>query len=228
MEGFTSRRGNESESAVSQSTYGQENNMKLYYTPGACSLAPHIVAREAGVAIELEKVDLGTRKTASGKDFKAINPKGYVPALELDEGGVLTEAGTLIQYLGDRNPGSALLPAPGTLDRYREIEWITFISSEIHKGYGPLWNPKSSDDVKRETKDRLGLRFDFIEKSLAGRQYLMGATFTAADAYLFTVLNWSGMTGVDLSKWPGIQAFVGRVAARPKVQEALKAEGIIK
>jgi glutathione S-transferase len=201
--------------------------MKLYYAPGACSLAPHIVAREAGVPIELEKVDLGAKKTASGKDYKAINPKGYVPALEIDGGEVLTEAGTLIQYLGDRNPGAALMPAPGTLDRYREIEWITFISSEIHKGFGPLWDPSVADDMKQKVKERLATRIDYVEKMLGERQFLMGSTFTVADAYLFTVLNWSGMVKMDLSRYPKVQDFMKRVAARPKVQEALKAEGLV-
>jgi glutathione S-transferase len=202
--------------------------MKLFYSPGACSLAPHIVAREAGVAIELEKVDLGAKRTASGEDFKTINPKGYVPALRLEEGEVLTEAGAIIQYLAERNPSSALLPAPGTLDRYREIEWITFISSEIHKGFSPLWNPKSSEETKAEARNRLGLRLDYVEKALANRDYLMGSTFTAADAYLFAVLNWSGMHAIDLSKWPRVDAFMKRVGNRPKVREALTAEGLVK
>jgi glutathione S-transferase len=202
--------------------------MRLYYAPGACSLAPHIVAREAGLPLELEKVDLGAGKTASGKDYKAINPKGYVPALELDDGEVLTEVGALIQYLGDRSRAATLMPAPGTFDRYREIEWITFISSEIHKGYGPLWNPKAADDVKAQTKEKLAGRLGYVEKMLDGRQFLMGSTFTVADAYLFTVVNWSGMVGVDVSGTPKVQEFMKRVGARPKVQEALKAEGLMK
>jgi glutathione S-transferase len=202
--------------------------MKLYYAPGACSLAPHIVAREAGVPIQLEKVDLGAKKTESGKDYRAINPKGYVPALEIDGGEVLTEAGALIQYLGDRNPGQGLMPASGTLDRYREVEWITFISSELHKGFSPLWDPAVKDDAKQKVKEKLATRFAHVEKTLAQRPFLMGATFTAADAYLFTILNWSGMTKVDLSPYPKTQEFMKRVGARPKVQEALKAEGLVK
>jgi glutathione S-transferase len=202
--------------------------MKLYYAPGACSLAPHIVAREAGVPIQLEKVDLGAKKTDSGKDYRAINPKGYVPALEIDGGEVLTEAGALIQYLGDRNPGHGLMPAPGTLDRYREVEWITFISSELHKGFGPLWDPAVEDDAKQKVKEKLATRFGYVEKTLAQRPFLMGATFTAADAYLFTIMNWSGMVKVDLSPYPRTQDFMKRVGARPKVQEALKAEGLVK
>lgn len=160
------------------------------------------------------RFDLGAKKTASGKDYRAINPKGYVPALQVDDGSVLTEVAALLQYLGDRNAGLGLMPAAGTMDRYREIEWLTFVSSEIHKGYGPLWNPKASDDVKQQTKDKLATRFEYLEKSLAGRQYLMGDKFTVADAYLFTILNWSGMLGVDLSAYANLQAFKKRVGAR--------------
>lgn len=202
--------------------------MKLYYTPGACSLAPHIVSREAGVPVALEKVDLGGKKTAGGADYLAVNPKGYVPALELDDGTVLTEAGAILQYLGDQAAGGGLMPAAGSMARYREVEWITFISSEIHKGYSPLFNPAATDAEKASVKGRLASRLAYADKALAGREYLLGETFTAADAYLFTVLNWSGMTGVDLAPFPNLQAFQKRVAARPKVQEALRAEGLAK
>jgi glutathione S-transferase len=200
--------------------------MKLYYAPGACSLAPHIAAREAGLQIELDKVDLRSKKTAAGEDFSALNPKGYVPALRLDDGSVLTEAAAVLQYIGDRAQGSGLLPAPGSSERYRVIEWLTFISSEIHKAYGPLWYPKSSDEAKQAARERIALRLGFVEKALEKGDYLSGARFSVADAYLFTVVNWSGMTGVDLAPFPKLQAFQKRMAERPKVQEALRAEGL--
>lgn len=200
--------------------------MKLYYTPGACSLAPHIAAREAGVPLELEKVDLGSKKTAGGSDYLKVNPKGYVPALALDDGTTLTEAGAILQYLGDRAAG--LMPPAGSMERYREVEWITFISSEIHKGFGPLWDPSASEEVKKAARERLAKRLAYVDQAIAGRDFLMGSTFTVADAYLFTILNWSGMTGVDLSPHANLQAFQKRVGARPKVQEALRAEGLLK
>ena len=199
--------------------------MKLYYAPGACSLAPHIVAREAGLPIELEKVDLGAKKTASGGDYRAVNPKGYVPALQTDEGPVLTEAAVVIQYLADR--GNDLLPRSG-IERYKALEWLTFISSEVHKGYGPLWNPKASEEMKQAVKDKLKQRLEFLDRELGSREYVTGSRFAAPDAYLFVILNWSGMTGVDLSPYPNLQAFQKRVGARPKVQEALRAEGLAK
>jgi glutathione S-transferase len=202
--------------------------MKLYYAPGACSLAPHIAAREAGLQVELDKVDLRNRKTAGGEDFSAVNPKGYVPAVRMEDGSVLTEAAAILQYVGDRAPASGLLPAAGSAERYRVIEWLTFISSEIHKGYGPLWNPKSTEAEKQAAREKLATRFPIAEKALAKGDYLMGTRFTVADAYLFTVVNWSGMTGVDLAAFPKLQEFQKRVAARPKVQEALKAEGLVK
>jgi glutathione S-transferase len=202
--------------------------MKLYYSPGACSLAPHIAAREAGLPIELDKVDLRSKKTAAGEDFSALNPKGYVPALRLDDGSLLTEVAAVLQYVGDRAPASGLLPAVGSGERYRVIEWLTFISSEIHKAYGPLWDPKSTEEAKQAARVRLALRLGFVEKALEKGDHLMGARFSVADAYLFTVVNWSGMTGVDLAPFPKLQAFQKRVAARPKVLEALKAEGLSK
>ena len=202
--------------------------MKLYYAPGACSLAPHIAAREAGLAIELEKVDLRSKKTASGEDFTALNPKGYVPALRLDDGSMLTEAAAILQYLGDRAPAAGLLPAPGGGERYRVIEWLTFISSEIHKNYGPLWYPKSSDAEKQAARERLAMRYPIVEKALAKGEYLSGARLSLADIYLFVVTNWAGMTHVDLSAFPKLQAFQKRMAERPKVKEALVAEGLAK
>jgi glutathione S-transferase len=202
--------------------------MKLYYTPGACSLAAHIVAREANLPITLEKVDLSTHTTETGARFKDINPKGYVPAVTMEDGSILTEAGAIIQYLADRNAGAALMPAPGSAERYRLLEWITFISTEIHKGFGPLWNPTTPDAVKAATKERLATRFALLDNVLAGKPYLLGEAFTIADAYLFTTVNWTNFHNVDLSPFPNLQAFMARVAARPKVQEALAAEGLLK
>ena len=200
--------------------------MKLYYSPGACSLAPHIVAREAGLPVTLEKVNLANRTTETGANFATINPKGYVPAIALDDGSVLTEVAAILQYLADRKPGAGLAPANGTTERYRLIEWLTFISSEIHKGFGPLWNPTTPDSVKATTKDRLATRFAYLDEVLATRPYLMGETFTVADAYLFTVVNWTSFLSIDIAPYKSLNAFLNRVAARPRVQEALEAEGL--
>jgi glutathione S-transferase len=202
--------------------------MKLYYSPGACSLSPHIVAREAGIAIDLEKVDLKAKKLANGGDYNAVNPKGYVPMLELDNGERLTEGPAIVQYLADQKPESGLAPKAGTMERVRLQEWLNFIASELHKTWGAFFNPKIDGDWKQATLDRLGLRLDYLAKHLEGKQYLMGERFTVADAYAFTILNWAGMTGVDLGRWPAIKAYHARVAARPKVQETLKAEGLVK
>ena len=202
--------------------------MKLYYAPGACSLSPHIVAREAGIAIDLEKVDLKAKKLANGSDYNAVNPKGYVPLLELDNGERLTEGPAIVQYLADQKPESGLAPKAGTMERVRLQEWLSFVGFELHKTWGALFNPKVGGDWKQATLDRLGLRLDYLAKQLDGKQYLMGERFTVADAYAFTILNWAGTTGVDLGRWPGIKAYQARVAARPKVQEALKAEGLVK
>ncbi|MBA1158508.1 glutathione transferase GstA [Microvirga mediterraneensis] len=200
--------------------------MKLYYTPGACSLAPHIVAREAGLPVTLVKVDLAKHLTETGENFRAINPKGYVPAVALQDGSLLTEAAAIIQYLADQQPGTGLAPANGTTERYRLIEWITFISSEIHKGFGPLWNPATPDAMKAATKDRLANRFAYLDEVLGKQPFLMGETFTIADAYLFTVVNWTNVHQIDISSFKNLSAFMARVAERPKVQEALVAEGL--
>jgi glutathione S-transferase len=200
--------------------------MKLYYAPGACSLAAHIVAREAGIPLGLDKVDLAGQTTQGGQNYRSVNPKGYVPAVALDDGSVLTEVAAIIQYLADQGSGSSLAPANGTMERYRLIEWITFISSEIHKGFGPLWNPSTPDAVKAATKEKLATRFAYLDKILAAQPFLTGNTFTIADAYLFTVVNWTNYHHVDLSPFPHLQAFQNRVASRPKVQEALEAEGL--
>jgi glutathione S-transferase len=202
--------------------------MKLYYSPGACSLAPHIVSREAGLPVELIKVDLGARKTEKGEDYLAINSKGYVPAVRLDDGQVMTEVATLLQYLADQKPQSNLIPAFGTTERYRAMEWLNFIGSEIHKGFGPLWDPKISADAKTAIKGKLASRLKWLDRELEGRDYLAGKQFSVADAYAFTVLNWASMLDVDLKPYPNIRAFMERIAARPKVKEAMRAEGLLK
>jgi glutathione S-transferase len=200
--------------------------MKLYYAPGACSLSPHIVSREAGIPLDFEQVDNREKKTKSGQDFWSINPKGQVPVLEIDNGQRLTEGPVIVQYLADQKPASGLAPAPGTLDRYRVQEWLNFVTSELHKTYGPIFRPTTPEEFKKLSKENLGKRFDWLDQQLAGKQYLMGDKFTIADAYLFTVLRWSPRIEVDLAKWPNVKAYVDRVAARPKVQEALKMEGL--
>ena len=202
--------------------------MKLYYAPAACSLAPHIVAREAGLKLDLDRLDFATRKTEGGEDFSAVNPKGYVPALRLDSGEVLTEVATLVQYLADKAPQAGLAPAAGTIERYRLQEWLTFVSTEIHKGFGPLWNPAMPDAAKEIAKATHAKRFAFLDGELSGRPYLTGERFTAADAYLFTVVNWTNIHKIDLSPYPNLKAFMDRVAARPAVRQALQAEGLLK
>jgi glutathione S-transferase len=201
--------------------------MKLYYSPGACSLSPHIVAREAGISLDLEKVDLGTHKTEKGQDYAAVNPKGYVPALQLDDGSVLTEGPAIVQYLADQKPASKLAPAAGTIERYRLQEWLTFIGTELHKNFGPLFNPTTPDAVKQVAKANIGKRLDYLDGQLAKRQFLVGDGFTAADAYAFTILNWTRFVGMDLKGHPNLAAYSARIGARPKVQEALKAEGLL-
>jgi glutathione S-transferase len=200
--------------------------MKLYYFPGACSLAPHIVACEAGLPLDLERVDLGTHRTASGEDYYAINPKGYVPALQLDDGSVLTEVAVLLQYLGERNPAAGLVPAAGTMAHYRLLERLNYIAMEIQKGFGPLWNAKLAPEARKEAVANLSRRLDLVEKTLAAQPYLMGERFGVADAYLFTVASWARWVKLDLAPWPKLGEFLARVAARPKVKEALEAEGL--
>jgi len=201
--------------------------MNLYYSPGACSLAPHIVMREAGFPVELKKVDLKAKQFEGG-DYKTVNGKGYVPALRLDDGSVLTEAPVVMQYLADQKPESGLAPKAGSMDRYRLQEWLNFITSELHKGMGNFFNPALTDEWRKAVTDRLSLRMDWLAKQLEGRNYLMGDKFTVADAYLFVILNWAAPSKFDLSRWPVLQEYHKRVAARPKVQEALKAEGLTK
>jgi glutathione S-transferase len=202
--------------------------MKLYYAPGACSLAPHIVAREAGLRLDLEKVDLGSGKTERGAAFADINPKGYVPALALDNGEVLTEASALLQYLADQAPGAGLAPQAGTPERYRLLEWLGFISTEIHKGFGPLWNPKMPGAAKAIAKTNLAKRFAYLDAHLARSPFVLGERFSVADAYLFTVTNWTNLHGIDLKPYANLAAYMQRIGTRPKVQEALRAEGLLK
>jgi glutathione S-transferase len=202
--------------------------MKLYYSPGACSLAPHIVAHELGIPLTLEKVDTKTKQLAGGGDFLAITPKGYVPALQLDGGEVLTEGPVVGQYLADLKPQSGLAPANGTLARYRLQEILGYINSEIHKSYSPLFNPATSDELRADRKEYLRKRYALLEATLAGQPFLTGDQFTVADAYLFTVTNWARIVKLDLDGFPALQAFQQRVAQRPAVQAAMKAEGLVK
>jgi len=202
--------------------------MKLYYAPGACSLSPHIVSRELGLAVELKKVNTKDKTVEGGGDFWKVNPRGYVPALELDNGQVLTEGPAIVQYLADQKPDSGLAPRNGSFERYRLQEWLNFLTTELHKQFSPLFKPNTPEDYKKIAKENLAARFDWLDKQLAGKDYLMGKQFTVADAYAFVLLNWTKFQSIDLSKWPNLQAFQARVGARPKVQEALQAERLLK
>ena len=198
--------------------------MKLYYMPGACSLSPHIVALEAGIPLQLVKVDGKTKRTEDGDDFLQINPKGYVPTLQLDSGELLTEGPVIVQYLADQNPASALAPAAGTLPRYRLQEMLGYINSELHKGYSPLFKQDTPDATRTERKEYLLRRYRLIEDVLAKQPWLLGDHFTVADAYLFTITNWAKHVGLNLSGFPAVLAFQKRVAERPAVRAALDAE----
>ncbi|MDQ8023620.1 MAG: glutathione transferase GstA [Moraxellaceae bacterium] len=202
--------------------------MKLYYAPGVCSLSPHIVLREAGLDFELVKADIRAHKLEDGSDFNAVNPKGYVPVLELDNGERLTEGPTIVQYIADQAPASQLVPPPGTMARYHQQEWLGFINSELHKVFGPLWKPTTPEEYKEISRNQLATRFDWLVTQLEGKQYLTGDGFTAADAYLFTILSWTRPLKIDMARWPVLTDYMARVAARPKVQEALRAEGLLK
>jgi glutathione S-transferase len=201
--------------------------MKLYFSPGACSLSPHIVLHEAGLAHTSEKVDLRTKQTAGGADFRSINPKGYVPALETDSGAILTEGPAIVQYLADLAPDKSLAPAQGTMERYQMISWLNFIATEIHKNYSPLFNPASSDEQKTNSLANLQHRYKHVNSTLDGRDYLGGEGFSVADVYLFVVTNWAGRVKLDLSAFPHLLAFQQRIASRPAVQQAMRAEGLI-
>ena len=202
--------------------------MKLYYMPGACSLATHILLREAGEQFELEKVGRD-KKTERGSDFTLINPKGYVPALQLDDGEIVTENVVIHQYIADKHPSHHLLPKHGSRERMRADEMMGYITTEIHKGFGPLFDPANPDEVKAAARDRLAVRYQLIEDQLSdGRTFLMGDQFTTPDAYLFTVSTWAKATGVDLSRFPRVQALIARLRERPAVKAAMAAEGLIK
>jgi len=198
--------------------------MKLYYSPGACSLSPHIVARELGIDIALEKVDTKAGQTESGRDFLGINPKGYAPTLELENGEVLTEGAAIVQFLADRKPESGLAPANGTFERSRLQEMLGYISTELHKSYTPLFKPDTPAEVKQERKEYLRKRYGLIEQTLSRQPHLLGDVFTVADAYLFTVTNWASHVDLDLSEFGALNAFQARIASRPSVQAALEAK----
>lgn len=200
--------------------------MKLFYSPGACSLSPHIVLNELGLPYSVEKVDLKRHTTADGADYYTINPKGYVPALQLDNGEVLTEGPAIVQYLADQKPQANLLPPAGSLERARVQEWLHFIGTEVHKTLAALFNPSITPEARSKTIDTFGRRLGFVEQALQGKDYLTGNTFSVADAYLFTIVNWAPMLGIDLSPWPTVVQFQKRVANRPAVQKTLQAEGL--
>ena len=202
--------------------------MKLYYSPGTCSLSPHIVLLEAGLPFQAVLASTKTHKLADGTDYYGINPKGYVPLLELDDGQRLTEGAVIVQYIADQAPSSHLAPPAGTMERYRLMEWLNFITSELHKGFSPLFTPGMPEEAKTLARNKLAERLAWVDTQLAGKTFLMGDTFTVADAYLFTVAGWAKFVTVDIAPLAHLQAFLARVAARPTVQAAMKAEGLIK
>ena len=202
--------------------------MKLYYSPGACSLSPHVVLHEAGVNFEIERVDLASHLTETGADFTQINPKGYVPALRLDDGQVLTEGAAIVQFIADLHPKAGLVPMPGTLERARLQEYLNYIAAEYHKAFGPLFSSDASESAKAVAVTNVKRRLDYFERIFAdGRSYLLGDTFSVADAYLFVISTWTKPTGIGLDKWPNVAGFVTRVASREKVQTAMRAEGLL-
>ena len=198
--------------------------MKLYFSPGACSLSPHIVLEEAGLPFDIEQVNLATKKTKGGDDFTAINSKGYVPALKLDSGEVLSEGPAIVQYLADLKPESKLAPPAGTIERVRLQEYLNFITAEIHKAFSPLFDGKAPDEIKQAARDKISKRVAWLSKELGEKPYLLGDTFTVADAYLFTVLRWTGFGKIDLGQWPNIKSYFERIQARPAVVKALAVE----
>lgn len=203
--------------------------MKLYYAPAYCSQAVHIALREAGLAFELVQVDTVAARASDGADFRAINPRGYVPVLELDDGSRHTEVAALLQYVGDLAPATGLMPAAGSRERFEVLQWLTFVSSELHKGFSPwLFHKDTADSTRRAVRDRLKLRIGDVDARLADRAWLVGDRFTVADAYAFTILGWAPMVGMGLSPWPHVQAWRDRVRARPAVRAALRAEGLLK
>lgn len=201
--------------------------MKLYFSPGACSLSPHIVLIEAGLIYTTERVDLREKRTASGADFRTINPNGYVPALALDDGSILTEVPAIVQYLADQAPAAGLLPAVGDVERYKVLGWLNYVSTELHKNFSPLFNPAATEDMTAHARKMLALRLAHVAAHLQQREFL-GTGFGVADTYLFTVLGWADFVKFSLEEWPVLQAYRGRIAARPAVQQALREEGLIK
>ncbi|MCC7489787.1 MAG: glutathione transferase GstA [Gammaproteobacteria bacterium] len=200
--------------------------MKLYFSPGACSLAPHIVLHELGLPFQAVKTNTRERSTSDGSDFLAVNPKGYVPALLLDSGESLTECPAILQYLADRRPGSGLLPPAGTMAYYRTLEWLAFTATELHKGLGPIFRPGTPEDLKASTRERIAGRFDFVAGQLAGRDFAVGTAFTIADAYLYVVIGWMKPAGLDRERWPVLRDYHARIGARPAVRAARQAEGL--
>jgi glutathione S-transferase len=200
--------------------------VKLFYSPGACSLSPHIVLREVGLPYKLERVDLKTHTTAGGTDFFGVNPKGSVPALQLDDGRILTEGPAILQYLADRKPEAKVAPPSGTFERSELQEWLNYIATELHKLLGLLFNPKLPADFKEVVLGNAAKRFDFLAKRLSNRKYLLGDEFSVADAYLYTIMRWTHLFKIDISKWPVLQEYMARVAARASVKEALNEEGL--
>jgi glutathione S-transferase len=198
----------------------------LYFSPAACSLSPHIALKEAGLSFTAEQVDLKTKTLKSGGDFLAISPKGQVPSLKLPSGEVLTEGAAIVQWIADQAPQARLAPANGTLARYRLQEWLNFVATEIHKGFSPLFNPATPDAYKAMVKENLGKKFAHLNAHFAQNKFLMGEEFSVADGYCFTCVNWANFTGINLGEYPNLQAYMARVSGRPKVQEAMKAEGL--
>ncbi|PLR40573.1 glutathione transferase GstA [Chimaeribacter coloradensis] len=200
--------------------------MKLYYKPGACSLSPHIVLREAGLDFSIEKVDLASKKTEHDADFLEINPKGQVPVLQLDDGSILTEGAVIVQYLADQKPDRQLLPEAGSAARYHALEWLNYVATELHKGFSPLFNPRLPEEAKAVMRELLEKKFVFLDGQLADKEYLLGSRFSVVDAYLFTILGWAKALKFDFSGLPHLRAFIDRMAARPAVDAALFAEGL--
>jgi glutathione S-transferase len=202
--------------------------MKLYYSPGACSLAAHIVASEAGVPVDLVKVDLGGHKLEDGTDFYSVNPRGYVPALKLEDGSVMTEASVLVQFIADQKPDSNLMPKMGTMERYKAMQWLAFIATELHKQFGPLFDKSTPEATQNALKAKIVKRLGELNDHLKSNDFVLGKTFSAADAYAFTIVNWTNFMNMDLKPFPAIQGWLARVAQRPKVHAALVAEGLAK
>ncbi len=201
--------------------------MKLYYVSGTCALSPHIALFESKLPFTAVPVDRATKKTPDGEDYMAVNPKGHVPALKLDDGNVLTEGAVIALYIADQNPDARLAPRPGTFERWREQEWLNFIASDVHKSFGPLFGTTLAEENKAPFRANLGKKFDYLETQLTSKKYLLGDDYSVADGYLFTVLRWSKAVHIDLSKWTHLHAYFERIHARPAVQEALKAEGLV-